>query len=750
MSMIRSFFSSILGERGTLNGRDDARTQSSHGTSRSSTCRGGGDHDSYGGIGINDMEGETPRQKYKPAAFDVWCLGIVIVIGGQYFSFNEGLKAGFGSYLISTLLMGSAYACLIFCMAEMTSGLPFSGGAYGMARVVFGYYPGFLIGITEALEYIFYVSSSVLVLGDMIGDLLQTDQSYKPLYWLIFYISSLYIHTYGGTVFWSTNTFLALVSFTILLIYCFGSLKWVNISVYGNFSYNEGTTDDDSPHRNFDSVTTSDVNNNMFIGGMKLWLKTFPLSGWFFVGCESLTFSCDMVENPAKAIPKGAISCVLTLFASAIFTLCVCSSLPPGIAYTSRQLLPLNAGFTKIFNCSKYYATILSLPATYATSFGFMFSYGKLNFALASSALLPRSWTVTLGNDGKKDPPFISMLMGSAISYLICYLVFYWPYLGSQLFNICILSAFVAYCAQCGGFIAFRTRFRGIRRKFHSPFGIVGATYSFFVFMIGIVAVVGFQDDNQFAVLVLLGIYCLSSLYYFLYASSQQIFSDEERIVLVRAHVINSANEARRRLLGHETNFIDTLWLYFTSDVNYQQYPPSHIDGSMGSVSASAAAAAASATLPQGSIDSLDIVHRPQIMRQTEELFGVDGGANDVGVGVGGVGGNNIDVLDIHVDLGESEDNRFHAFLETMRKNAANTDNVNVTFAVPQQQGSLNNSVSELHSYLSSSFHAGEKNTTTATAAAAGRGDGGGVGGGRWRGRRFLCWWYDSHVCASE
>ena len=53
--------------------------------------------------------------------------GITIVVGGQYFVWNEGLKAGFGGFLVAGLITMVAYTCLCFCIAEMTSVLPFSG-----------------------------------------------------------------------------------------------------------------------------------------------------------------------------------------------------------------------------------------------------------------------------------------------------------------------------------------------------------------------------------------------------------------------------------------------------------------------------------------------------------------------------------------------------------------------------------------------------------------------------------------------
>jgi amino acid transporter len=60
-------------------------------------------------------------------AIDIWALGITIVCGGQYFSWNEGLAGGFGSYMVATILMGLAYTFLCLCTAELSSTLPFAG-----------------------------------------------------------------------------------------------------------------------------------------------------------------------------------------------------------------------------------------------------------------------------------------------------------------------------------------------------------------------------------------------------------------------------------------------------------------------------------------------------------------------------------------------------------------------------------------------------------------------------------------------
>ena len=228
---------------------------------------------------VSEDTEEHANKRLNLGHFDIWALGITVVIGGQYFSWNAGLTAGFGSYLISTVLVGTSYVCLCMCNAEITSALPFAGGAYGIARVSFGLYPGFMIGCLEAMEYIFYVASSCIVLASLICQTTNTSFNYIPVYCLVFYIVAVAIQVQGGRLFWRSNAVLCIASIVILLMYNFGSLWWVNLT---NLS---------APS------TTGGQEYTYFIGGFSKFLTVTPLAAWWFVGIESLNLSCSFVSN---------------------------------------------------------------------------------------------------------------------------------------------------------------------------------------------------------------------------------------------------------------------------------------------------------------------------------------------------------------------------------------------------------------------------------------------------------------------
>ena len=491
---------------------------------------------------IFDSEGENTEENVnaslKLGVFDIWALGISIVIGGQYFCFNLGLLAGFGSYCIATFLLGTSYIMLCFCNAEITSMLPFAGGAYGLARVSLGLYWGFMVGICEAVEYIVYVSSTSVSLSNMILSISGSDPNLMPVLALIFYLTALAIHIKGGLLFWRTNAFLALVSLAFVLIYGLGSLPWVDFGTWAK------------------SPTTNGSEEGMFLGGMEAFMTAYPLAAWFYVGVESLNLGCAYVSNPKVQIGRGSVACVLTLFATSILVLFVVSSLPPMPSTddaaspldfltnsVAESLNPFNSGYQRMFKISFASATILSIPATYATAFGFVFSYGRLLLAMSRSGLFPTFMARTYG---PYKTPYVTFIVGSVIGYALVIAVHYEPVVALYLFNICMISAFFAYSSQMLGYILLKVRFPNQERLYKSPFGIPGAVYAMLNFVLGFVSIVAFQHDDCTAFIVWVICVDIYTAYYFLWAKRRQTFSPEEQFIYVQQIV--QFNERQRKM----------------------------------------------------------------------------------------------------------------------------------------------------------------------------------------------------------
>eukprot|EP00644_Phytophthora_capsici_P015631 jgi/Phyca11/121456/e_gw1.44.203.1 len=264
-------------------------------------------------------------------------------------------------------------------------------------------------------------------------------------------------------------------------------------------------------------------------------MRAFPLAAWFFVGVEALSLSSDQVDQPKKIVPVAQVACVSTLFVTGLVVFFVTASLPPGLATLSSELVPFDRGFTLMFNMPHHLATVFSLPATYATAFGFMWCYGKLIVAMATSRLLPKFLSKTTKEN---ETPYGALLAGSAVSYMLCIVSYGVPAVGKNLFRICILSGFMSYTGQCIGYISLKRNYRNIKSsEFRSPFGIYGALYSILIWVLAIVAVIGFYGNGGVEITLFSVVVALLTLFYFGYSRKRQTFSAAENRVMLVAHV---------------------------------------------------------------------------------------------------------------------------------------------------------------------------------------------------------------------
>jgi hypothetical protein len=119
------------------------------------------------------------KGRFKPRSFGVWVSAMTTVIGGIYYGWNAGLVVGFGSYLIAQTLMGAAFVILVFSLAEIVSTVFFAGGSYGMARVVLGFYPGYMMASCELLEYLTYTAASFHFIASLICEKLHVSEDYR-------------------------------------------------------------------------------------------------------------------------------------------------------------------------------------------------------------------------------------------------------------------------------------------------------------------------------------------------------------------------------------------------------------------------------------------------------------------------------------------------------------------------------------------------------------------------------------------
>jgi ethanolamine permease len=208
----------------------------------------------------------------------------------------------------------------------------------------------------------------------------------------------------------------------------------------------------------------------------------------------------------------------------------VSASLPPGVA----QVASIEVLYD-MFQIPHHYAALLSLPAAFATSFGFMWAYGKLIAALSTSRLL---FPFCAKTTKEGNTPYNALLIGSAFSYGLCLVVFFVPEVGESFTGVCMLSASMSYAGQCVGYIALKKNYRNIKSSaFKSPFGIAGAFVSLLIWLLMAASLLTVHDDGGVDAIGFALIVILFTVFYFGYARKRQTFSPQENKIMLVAHV---------------------------------------------------------------------------------------------------------------------------------------------------------------------------------------------------------------------
>lgn len=214
------------------------------------------------------------------------------------------------------------------------------------------------------------------------------------------------------------------------------------------------------------------------------------------------------------------------------------SSQWPGIMQLAMFRFPLNYGFSRMFQISLKLSSLLSLPAVFIISSGFMSCATHQMSSMANSGLLPRYLKRNIEVENSNS------LLAFATCVVICLVVLfpmgYTQYHHrSALFCIAVMASYIVNMIYLSAFIMFRKKYSSLKKFFVNPLGVVGAGYGIFVFLTTFTSAAAFQNDQQIPIIILSGILIFACIYYQLVARTMQCFSEEEQRVLFVAYVIN-------------------------------------------------------------------------------------------------------------------------------------------------------------------------------------------------------------------
>ena len=96
----------------------------------------------------------------------IWALGVGVVITGEYFGWNPGLKeAGPIGMLLASLFVCALYMTWVLGLSELSVAMPFAGGPLAYGRRAVGPAFGFVMGWSMFLESLFATIGTAIATG---------------------------------------------------------------------------------------------------------------------------------------------------------------------------------------------------------------------------------------------------------------------------------------------------------------------------------------------------------------------------------------------------------------------------------------------------------------------------------------------------------------------------------------------------------------------------------------------------------
>jgi ethanolamine permease len=402
----------------------------------------------------------------------LWALGVGAVISGHYSGWNLGLMAGgWGGFALAAVAIAVMYLGLVFCIAEMGSALPHTGGAYSFARASMGPWGGFITGLCENVEYVLTPAVVVSFLATYLAAVFDTPAAWLPAYWVGGYVVFVGLNVWGVELSFRVTVIVTLAALACLAVFWLSALP---VAEFKRYALNIGAGPDGT------AIELPQGGGPLLPFGLKGAFAALPFAVWLFLAIEQLPLAAEESKNPSRDMPRGIIAGLLTLMVSAGLILWLNPSVAPGAFRLATSGEPLLDGFRATFGDGL--ANLLALVACVGLIASFhtiLFAKGRQIYSLSRAGYFPRFLSIT---HPRHRTPHVALVAGSALALAIMLVL--WFGMGAEqgavaiqgmLLNMAVAGAMLSYLLQAVSFIVLRRRLPALKRPYRSPLGIAGA-----------------------------------------------------------------------------------------------------------------------------------------------------------------------------------------------------------------------------------------------------------------------------------
>jgi ethanolamine permease len=250
----------------------------------------------------------------------VWALGVGIVLVGEYMGWNFAVgKGGAIAALIACWVAGLLYTCVAMIDSEVTSTVAAAGGQYAQAKHIVGPLMAFNVGLFLVFAYTMLEAANAITLGYLVqtvGGMAGFPETHDKPFIVLTIMFLAWLNYRGVYATLTFNLVITAIAFVAIWVLFFAVQPWS--SVY---------------------MKHGELLTGLPYGWLGV-LAALHFGMWYYLGIEGTTQAAEEVRSPARALPLGTMTGIITLLIAATMTWYICAGLMPW-EYLGQAVTPL-------------------------------------------------------------------------------------------------------------------------------------------------------------------------------------------------------------------------------------------------------------------------------------------------------------------------------------------------------------------------------------------------------------------------
>jgi ethanolamine permease len=306
----------------------------------------------------------------------IWALGVGVVITGEYFGWNQGLKEGGPiGMLLASLFVCVLYLMWVLALSELSVAMPFAGGplAYGRRAVGPGF--GFVMGWSMFLEALFATIGTAIATGGYIYyvlDVLFPESMHKELTTTIAGLGT--VLTFAVVQWLGSRLQARLMEW--MTYGAIGALVWFWIACI--------------PGVRMERILTDPLLTDGWLGVV----KAIPFAIWWLVMIETVALAPEEAREPHRTIPRGLTMAQITLVVLVLLTWFFAAGAGNDYKETGDEDMsyPLPFVYGQVWPKSTHLIvfSVVAIFGMIVSYNGMIYAVSRQSFALGRAGYLPR------------------------------------------------------------------------------------------------------------------------------------------------------------------------------------------------------------------------------------------------------------------------------------------------------------------------------------------------------------------------